>query len=229
MWGHLRYHEARNVVGAAIAYPADAPQPVGVACRLQSEVVPALRALIAAARADGHRLVAASCFRSLDAQVDVFYGPIGPTRLDEKALKDRADESAPPGFSEHHTGYAVDFCDGATPATCTDLNPGFAQTKAGRWLLARGAAFGFEMSFPKGDDDCSVSSRRPMQGLAYEPWHWRYAGSATARQVFARARARFPVCPKVAKDVPVASLAQQLENWVIGTWASFGQWLELRN
>jgi len=39
-----------------------------------------------------------------------------------------------PGYSEHHTGYAVDIGDGAVPAT--NLNTTFEKTRAFNWLSA---------------------------------------------------------------------------------------------
>ena len=64
----------------------------------------------------------------------------------------------PPGFSEHHSGCAVDLSvSGEVP-----LQPGFAQTPAYAWLTAHAADFDFYLSFPEGNP----------QGYAFEPWHW---------------------------------------------------------
>ena len=78
----------------------------------------------------------------------------------------------PPGYSEHHTGYAVDFIDGSQPAT--DLNAAFETTPAFGWLEQNAPFYGFEMSFPKGND----------QNVAYEPWHWRYVGNQESLELF---------------------------------------------
>ena len=48
-----------------------------------------------------------------------------------------------------------------------------------RWLAANAARFGFEQSFPAGN----------AQGVKWEPWHWRWVG--TAPSVAGAARARF--------------------------------------
>jgi D-alanyl-D-alanine carboxypeptidase len=80
--------------------------------------------------------------------------------------------SAPPGFSEHSTGYAVDLGDGSEPAT--NLAPSFDQTAAFAWLQAHGARYHFTLSFPRDNP----------QGVSYEPWHWRFEGSAEALKVF---------------------------------------------
>jgi len=79
---------------------------------------------------------------------------------------------APPGFSEHQTGWALDIGD-ASDAEADD-NPLFERTPAFRWLKEHAAGFGFELSFPPGN----------WQGVAYEPWHWRFSGTESARRAF---------------------------------------------
>jgi D-alanyl-D-alanine carboxypeptidase len=88
----------------------------------------------------------------------------------------RAEVSAPSGYSEHHTGYAVDIGDGKAPAL--NLKIDFENTAAFKWLKANAARFSFEMSFP----------RNNAQGLSYEPWHWRYVGDRDSLETFYKAR-----------------------------------------
>jgi D-alanyl-D-alanine carboxypeptidase len=169
-------------------------------------MIPALRALLAAAFEAKHRLIAASCFRSVDSQVDIFFAPPGePVPLTPDEIARNSYRSAPPGFSEHHTGYAIDFCDGDTPETCKDFGLDFAQTATAKWLIAHGSDYGFEMSFPRATDGCVAAAGRADQGVGYEPWHWRFAGAPAARAVFERARQRFALCPAPARDAPPAS------------------------
>ena len=89
---------------------------------------------------------------------------------------ERAKVSAPPGYSEHSTGYAVDLGDGDDPAT--NLSESFEQTRAFRWLQDHAASYHFTLSFP---------ALNP-QGVSYEPWHWRFEGSADALRLFEPAR-----------------------------------------
>jgi len=89
---------------------------------------------------------------------------------------ERAQVSAPPGFSEHSTGYAVDLGDGRAPAT--NLSPSFDETAAFRWLQAHANRFHFHLSFPQTN----------RQGVSYEPWHWRFEGSADALKTFEAAQ-----------------------------------------
>jgi D-alanyl-D-alanine carboxypeptidase len=93
-----------------------------------------------------------------------------------KSQQNEPTVSAPPGYSEHHTGYAIDIGDAAAPAT--NLSPKFEQTKAFKWLNANAARFSFEMSFPKNNP----------QGVSYEPWHWRYVGDRHSLETFYKAK-----------------------------------------
>jgi D-alanyl-D-alanine carboxypeptidase len=89
-----------------------------------------------------------------------------------QTASERARVSAPPGFSEHATGFAIDLGDGSQPGA--NLSQSFEQTAAFSWLKANGARYQFALSFPYGNS----------QGVSYEPWHWRYEGSTQALQVF---------------------------------------------
>ena len=66
--------------------------------------------------------------------------------------------NAAPGFSEHHTGRAVDV---ATPGT-RPLIVDFEKSAAFTWLTLNAGRFGFAM--PYGRDNAF--------GFDYEPWHW---------------------------------------------------------
>lgn len=139
--------------------------------RVHREAVAPLRRLLAAAREEGVSLRAATGYRSMAEQARVFEEG---RRRKGLAAADYAYWTAPPGRSEHQTGLAVDFTDPGCPEA--DFNPArFGQTPAGRWLLQRAPAFGFRLTFPPGN------SRR----VAYEPWHWAYAGTREARGLLA--------------------------------------------
>lgn len=137
--------------------------------RLKPEVAQKVETMMAEARAVGVSLDVISGFRSLEDQRYLFFD-IKAER--GQTTQTRAEVSAPPGYSEHHTGYAVDFIDTSQPAT--DLNASFGSTQAFRWLEQHAAYYGFEMSFPKDND----------QNVAYEPWHWRYVGNQESLEMF---------------------------------------------
>ncbi|WP_375395979.1 M15 family metallopeptidase [uncultured Sphingomonas sp.] len=189
--GHFRYDNAPEETLASV--PSE--ETVRHDCRLRSVVLPDLAALLAAARTDprtGGRLLALSCFRSVERQIAVF----GRERP-ESGAADRAISVAPPGYSEHATGYALDFA--VRPANgCPDVDACMAASLPAKWLLANAPRFGFELSFPGGN----------KQQVKWEPWHWRWVGrnadvpdAMAARRVFACARARFPANPAVAPSI----------------------------
>lgn len=76
--------------------------------------------------------------------------------------------SARPRHSEHETGL------------CCDINivsESFKNTEAYAWLVENAADYGFILRFPEGKEH--------ITGYIYEPWHWRYVGSETAKAVVA--------------------------------------------
>lgn len=136
---------------------------------LHRDAAASLLAMKRDAANSGVELVVLSAFRSIALQNELFFGVKSERN---QSARQRALVSAPPGFSEHSTGFAVDLGDGRAPAT--NLSPAFDQTKAFAWLQAHAARYHFILSFPRGN----------TQGVSYEPWHWRFEGSAEALQVF---------------------------------------------
>ncbi|NJL23081.1 MAG: D-alanyl-D-alanine carboxypeptidase, partial [Leptolyngbyaceae cyanobacterium SM1_3_5] len=76
--------------------------------------------MVKAANAQGVALRPISGFRSTAEQEHIFF-EVKAERGQQ--VQQRAVVSAPPGYSEHHTGYAIDIGDGANPAT--DLQQSF--------------------------------------------------------------------------------------------------------
>ena len=169
-------------------------------CRLRREVLPDLARLVAAADAalGPGALRALSCHRSIQRQTGVFR--VGG----QGSAEDRAISVAPPGHSEHTTGYAIDFA--VRPrGECPDAEACMAATAPARWLLANATRFGFELSFPAAN----------RQQVKWEPWHWRWVGTAAAapgaakaRFIFARAREAFPANPAVLPPLDLRLTSQ---------------------
>jgi D-alanyl-D-alanine carboxypeptidase len=114
--------------------------------------------LQAASHRDGVTLLLVSAFRSLEYQRQVFERKIAAGQSLEQILK----VNAAPGYSEHHTGRAVDL---TTPG-CSPLSEEFETTAAFDWLVRHAHRFGFAMTYPR---------ENPF-GVAYEPWHWAIQG-----------------------------------------------------
>jgi zinc D-Ala-D-Ala carboxypeptidase len=169
-FGHLPYDEA----------PPDRLVSIGKFERenyvreeaLDREAAQAFQVMVDAARSQGVQLMGISGFRNIPDQQALFDKQIERRGSAEAASK----LSAPPGHSEHHTGYALDITDASR--TDVDLKVAFEETAAYQWLVTNAQQYGFEQSFP----------RNNVQGVSYEPWHWRYVGSARSAQVFAAAR-----------------------------------------
>jgi len=163
--GHLAYPEAPQ--SELVPISADGR------IRMRKNAAARYQAMVQAARSSGVILVPISGFRSVKEQEQLFF-TIGAQRNQTPAQ--RAALSAPPGHSEHHTGYAVDIGDGAVPAT--NLLATFENTRAFQWLQANAARFGFELSFPQNN----------VQGVSYEPWHWRFVGDRDSLETFYKAK-----------------------------------------
>jgi zinc D-Ala-D-Ala carboxypeptidase len=136
--------------------------------KMRADAAAALLNLMTQAQAAGIMIVPISGFRTTAYQESLF----------RKAVEKYGSETAAmgwvarPGYSEHHTGLAIDLGDEETADY--DVEPLFEQTRAFRWLQTNAAQFGFEMSFPQGN----------QRGVNYEPWHWRFIGTPEAKQIF---------------------------------------------
>lgn len=132
------------------------PNPDGRDIQLAPEAAQAWSRMRAAARGDGIMLVAHSGFRSMQRQSEIIHAKLKAGEAIENILR----LVAAPGYSEHHTGRAIDIGVPGEPP----LTEAFAGTPAFAWLSSRAAGFGFRMSFPRDNP----------HGIAYEPWHWFY-------------------------------------------------------
>lgn len=130
----------------------------GINSKMRKEAANAFMEMSDAATLDNIIIKNASAFRSYEYQVNLY------DKYVEKDGKKAADTySARPGFSEHQTGL------------CTDINQidsGFEQTDAFKWLEKNAHKYGFIIRFPKDKED--------ITGYQYESWHWRYVGKKAA-------------------------------------------------
>jgi D-alanyl-D-alanine carboxypeptidase len=111
-----------------------------------------------AARRDGILLEAISGYRSHDYQLGIFERKLGRGQDVDTILT----VNAAPGYSEHHSGRALDIsAPGEPPA-----EESFEATPAFAWLRDNAAAFDFVMSYPRDNP----------HGIVYEPWHWCHRG-----------------------------------------------------
>ncbi len=136
------------------ALVAVGPNIVGRPQRLTPATAQAWTTMTAAAADDSIELLIVSGFRSIADQARIIANKLQAGQAIGAILK----VNTAPGFSQHHTGQAIDI---ATPGV-RPLTEAFADSPAFGWLVSHAGRFGFELSY--GPDN--------EWGLAYEPWHW---------------------------------------------------------
>jgi len=122
--------------------------------RLERESAAQWHAMREAAASDDVTLAVVSAFRSFDYQRQIIARKLAAGQTIERILT----ASALPGFSEHHSGRAIDI---GAPG-CPPLTEAFEATEAYVWLTERAGEFGFSLSYPRGNP----------HGIMFEPWHW---------------------------------------------------------
>lgn len=138
---------------------------------MQKDAATSLDALLAAADEAGYTITVTSAYRSREYQAKIYgirrekYIAAGYDADAAAAMTERY--IAPPGYSEHHTGLAVDMHSMASAETS------FADTDEYKWLIAHAAEYGFILRYPRGKED--------ITGYAFEPWHFRYVGACASK------------------------------------------------
>lgn len=127
---------------------------VGRMQKLAPETARDWRRMKDAAEHDGVMLLIVSGFRSIAYQTELVRNKIAAGQRIEDILA----VSAAPGFSQHHTGRAIDI---ATPGA-RPLTADFETTAAFEWLGRHAASYRFRMPYGRGN----------AYAIAYEPWHW---------------------------------------------------------
>jgi zinc D-Ala-D-Ala carboxypeptidase len=131
---------------------------------LEKKTAAALQAMRNAAAESDVMLLPVSGFRSVAYQDGLIRRKIARGQTLEQILH----VNAPPGFSEHHSGRAVDMTAPDEPL----LEESFETTLAFAWLEKHAATFGFSLSYPRGNS----------LGVIYEPWHWCWHPTISSSQ-----------------------------------------------
>ena len=109
-----------------------------------------------AANSDGVIIQVISAFRSVDYQIDLIFRKLNKGQKIASILE----VNAAPGYSEHHSGKALDLATN----NGKHLSEAFENTEAFNWLLENAIKYSFKLSYPR---NCKVK-------ICYEPWHWVY-------------------------------------------------------
>jgi D-alanyl-D-alanine carboxypeptidase len=145
-----QFREAENLVEVGV-------DSHGRLLRLAPDTAQAWTEMAAAARSDKVHILLVSGYRSIEYQCGLFKKKLAAGLPIDAILA----VNAAPGFSQHHTGHAVDV---GTPE-CDLLTEKFERTEAFRWLVSNAHSFHFSMAYPRNN---------PF-GFIYEPWHWAHA------------------------------------------------------
>lgn len=124
---------------------------------LRADAARAWSRMRAAAARDDVLLEAVSGYRSHDYQLGIF----ARKRARGLSVAEILAVNAAPGFSEHHSGLALDV---STPGDAP-AEESFEATPAFDWLQSHAVMHGFSMSYPRDNP----------HGIVHEPWHWAYA------------------------------------------------------
>lgn len=113
---------------------------------------------------DGVVLHIVSAYRSADYQLGILKRKLDRGLGIEEILR----VSAAPGYSEHHSGRALDVSTPGYPV----LEEGFEASPAFAWLKHSARKFGFALSYPRGNH----------HGIVFEPWHWCWHAKLAAKK-----------------------------------------------
>ncbi|MDD2972031.1 MAG: M15 family metallopeptidase [Lachnospiraceae bacterium] len=146
--------------------------------KCDERIIDDLLLMLQGAKDDGVDLVICSPYRDMNRQEVLFnrkialYMKNGMSYLE--AYKTTAQAVTVPGASEHQIGLALDIiCD-----SYSQLNAGFGDTEAGKWLAKHSCEYGFILRYPRG--------KEYITSIEYEPWHFRYVGKDAAMEITSR-------------------------------------------
>lgn len=135
-------------------------------------IIDDLLCMIQAAKEDGVTLSICSPYRDMQYQRNLFNRKItkfmnqGLSYMEAYQLA--SERVNAPNASEHQIGLALDI----VTVSYTNLDEGFADTKAGKWLAENSCRYGFILRYPKDKEE--------ITGVSFEPWHFRYVGEEAA-------------------------------------------------
>lgn len=130
---------------------------------LSREAADAWMRMRAAAWLDGVELIPVSAYRSPEKQAELVRKRLNAGEPLGEVLK----SSTAPGYSEHHTGDAIDLTGTQTRA----LDESFAKSEAFAWLSEHAREYCFQLSYPEHN----------VHGVMFEPWHWRFMREPSRR------------------------------------------------
>jgi len=130
---------------------------------LSKEAATAFEKMCLDARGQGYSIYANSAYRDYQTQTDTYnkyFDLYGQSYVDKYVTK--------PGFSEHHTGLALDVKSGNSSI--------FKDSKEFEWMKNNCYKYGFIYRYQE--------SKVDITGIASEPWHYRYVGIDASKYIY---------------------------------------------
>lgn len=146
--------------------------------KLDKRIVADYQKMKAEAKQAGVVITEISGYRSIADQQVVFNEKFQRMKAqgmtDEEAKAATMTDMTEPGYSEHHTGLAMDVVDEAWLASdpTWTLSEDYGKTVGGKWLAEHAKEYGFIIRYPANKTD--------LTKITYEPWHLRYVGREVA-------------------------------------------------
>ena len=138
-------------------------------CYVQSLALTSWRKMRQAAKDDGYDIKIISAYRNRHRQKEIFFESYNQDHNWDN-LKARMKQVAPPGYSKHQTGYAIDIAAGMTDKEPRGIHR-FADSQAYQWMSANNYSnakkYGWIPSYPPDGG---------RQGPEPEPWEFVYVG-----------------------------------------------------
>lgn len=138
--------------------------------RVDTRIYQQLQNMFDSARENGIYPIVASGYRTKSEQEELYYEKIAAYEAeglsDEEAKIEAERWVAIPGTSEHQLGLAVDINADGIYSTGDQVYA---------WLAENAHKFGFIYRYP--------SDKTEITGVANEPWHYRYVGTAAAGEI----------------------------------------------
>jgi len=117
---------------------------------------------------EGFNILIDSGYRSYKYQEDIWNDSVIKIGLEETKRV-----VAPPGASEHQTGFSFDVGYIINGVYTDDVNEIQEESK---WLFNNSYKYGFILRYPKNKEN--------ITGYKYEPWHYRFIGISLAKELY---------------------------------------------
>mgnify|MGYP001119853736 CR=1 FL=1 len=141
--------------------------------KLQSEALANMEDMLGAAYRDGYRSIRLnSTYRGVEDQKKLFASEYKRWKNKTKDAYEKVNKKvAKAGFSEHHTGLAIDVAAGPS------ARKEFRKIPFYKWMQKNAYQFGFIERYPKGKEE--------ITDFQWEYWHYRYVGVPFSNYIWA--------------------------------------------